>query len=58
MGCFEKNSHSMIWSIIKWVYKYTQIDKWVYTHKQCVLLKVVVTTPGSRKNAPDMNIQR
>jgi hypothetical protein len=52
MGCFENFSRSMIWSIIKWVYKHTQTDKWVCTHAHCCLLKVGVTTPGSRKNAP------
>jgi hypothetical protein len=52
MGSFEKNSRTKIWSIINWAFKHTQTDKLVCTHTQCGLLKMGVTTPGSRKNAP------
>ena len=50
MGSFEKFSRSKIWSILKWVYKHTQTDKQVWTHTQCGLLKMGVTTPGSIEN--------
>ena len=37
--------------VLKWVYKHTQTNKWVSTHTQCGLLKMGVTTIGSRKNS-------
>jgi hypothetical protein len=42
---YLKKSHSKIWSILKWVYKHTQTDKWVCTLTECYLLKMGVTTP-------------